>query len=246
MQENTSVAEAGPGWNPVIRWLALAGVVGPILFLSVLTILGFLRPGYSPIRQAGSDLGVGPNAWILNLSFVITGLLLIAFAIGFFLGMDQILTKGWRLTCLVLLVLSGVGFITAGIFTEAPATVTLHWTLAVPLTLLSPLVVCFIVGRQWRRVSGWRGYGRYSLLTALGVVAFYLLTYAFFIPSSPLSGAHIGGLLERVLILVVFAWYVVIGWRLFVWVGSQQRVGTQRAYQGEPEPSRGEQDAPFR
>jgi hypothetical membrane protein len=222
MQESTSVAEAGPMWNPVTRWLALAGVVGPILFLSVLTILGFLRPGYSQIRQAGSDLGIGPNAWILNLSFVITGLLLIAFAIGFFLLMRQVLGRGWRRTCLVLLILSGTGWIIAGIFTEAPATVTLHWALGVPLAFLSPLVVCFIVGRQWRRVSEWRGYGRYSLLTALGVVVFYLLTYAFFIPSSPLSGIHIGGLLERVLILVVLAWYVVIGWRLFVWVGSHQ------------------------
>lgn len=217
MQEHLSFAPASskPWRKQVIRWLALGGVVGPIPFLSVLTILGFLRPGYSQISQAGSDLGIGPNAWIQNLSFLITGLLLIAFAIGFFLGMDQILQKGWRLTCLVLLTLAGGGFIFAGIFTEAPATVMLHWVLGFLLAFLSPIVVCVIVGRQWRHVSEWRGYGRYSMFTALGVVAFILLSYAFFIPGSPLSGLQVGGLVERVLLLVVFVWYVIIGWRLF-------------------------------
>jgi hypothetical membrane protein len=217
MQEHLSFASASskPWRKQVIRWSALAGVVGPILFLAVLTILGFLRPGYSQISQAGSDLGIGPNAWILNLTFVINGLLLIAFAISFFLGMHHVFGRGLRLACLVLLLLSGMGWMAAGIFTEAPATVTLHWALGFPLAFALPIVVCIIVSRQWRRVSEWRGYGRYSLFTALGVVASIFLSYAFFIPGSPLSGIQVGGLIERFLILVVFAWYVVIGWRLF-------------------------------
>ena len=153
--------------NFTARWLALAGVVGPIVFVGAFTLAGFLRPGYSPIHQAISDLGVGTNAWLLDIDCVVFGVLLLAFAIGFFLGMCQVLADGWRLTCLILLILSGMGAINAGIFTEAPATVTVHWTLGFQLAVLPPVVVCGIVGWQWLRVSGWHGYGWYSLIAAL-------------------------------------------------------------------------------
>src|SRR5262245_46047417 len=109
------------------RWLALAGVVGPILFVLGFTLAGFLRPGYSPISQAVSDLGVGPNAWLQNANFVLFGLLLITFASGFYLGMRSVISRGWLVACFVLLILSGVGIINGGIFTEDPSTVILHW-----------------------------------------------------------------------------------------------------------------------
>lgn len=223
MQTRVPVAPSRPGATIAVRWLALAGVVGPLFFLLMLTMLGLLRPGYSAISQAGSDLGIGPNAWMLNISFFITGLLLIAFAFGFFVEMRQMLGKRRRVACLVLLILSGIGFITLGIFTEAPATVTLHWTLGLPLATLPPVVVYAIAGWQWRRVAGWRGYGWYSLLTVVGTVGSYFLTFAFFDPTSPWSSIHIGGLMERLFILVIFAWYVLIGWRLFLRAGSRQQ-----------------------
>ncbi|HEU5368901.1 MAG TPA: DUF998 domain-containing protein, partial [Ktedonobacterales bacterium] len=180
-------------------------------------------PGYSAISQAGSDLGVGPNAWMLNASFFITGLLLIAFALGFFVEMRQMLGKRRRVACLVLLILAGIGFITLGIFTEAPATVTLHWTLGLPLATLPPVVVYALAGWQWQRVPGWRGYGWYSLLTVVGTVGSYFLTFAFFNPASSWSTLHIGGLMERLFILVIFAWDIVIGWRVFLQAGARQQ-----------------------
>ena len=146
-------------------------------------------------------------------------MLQLAFAIGFFLGMRQVIRKGWLLTCLVLLILSGVGSINSGIFTEAPATVTLHWTLGFLLVVLPLVMACAIAGWQWLRLSGWRGYAWYSLLTALGTVMCILLSFVFLAPRSPISGARIGGLMERVLGLVALAWYVVVGWRLFVLAG---------------------------
>ena len=50
----------------VPRLVALIGVVSPILCVLVFTLAGFLRPGYSPIHHVISDLGVGPDGWILN------------------------------------------------------------------------------------------------------------------------------------------------------------------------------------
>lgn len=216
MLENGPFAPSKLRWNQAARWLALAGVVGPILFVVVFTLAGFLRPGYSPVRQAVSDLGIGRNAWLQNTNFFVFGVLLLAFAIGFFLGMRQVIRRGWLVTCLILLILSSVGIINSGIFTEVPATVTLHWMLGFQLAVLPLVAACAIAGWQLRRVSGWRGYGWYSLITAGGIVALTLLSFAFFSPASPVSGAHIGGVIERILALVVFAWHVVVGWRLFV------------------------------
>jgi hypothetical protein len=63
-----------------IRWLALAGVVGPILFIALFTLAGLLRPGYSAIRDAISDLGIGPNAWIQNANFTLS--IIVSVALG--------------------------------------------------------------------------------------------------------------------------------------------------------------------
>src|SRR2546423_12788170 len=70
-----------------IRPFTLAGVIGSLLFVFGFTIDGFLRPGYSPIHQVVSDLGIGENAWILNTDLVVFGLLFMLFAIGFYQAM---------------------------------------------------------------------------------------------------------------------------------------------------------------
>src|SRR5258706_5839403 len=75
----------------------IGGVINPIAFVLTYTVAGFLRPGYSPIHQAISDLGVGSNGSLLDTLAVISGLLLIAFVVGFALSMRRVLSLGWRL-----------------------------------------------------------------------------------------------------------------------------------------------------
>jgi hypothetical membrane protein len=41
-------------------------MAGPILFVVAFTVDGLLRPFYSPIHQAISDLGVGPNGNLMD------------------------------------------------------------------------------------------------------------------------------------------------------------------------------------
>jgi hypothetical membrane protein len=154
-----------PKPNPADRWLALAGVVGPILYVAVFTLAGFLRPGYSPIHQAISNLGVGSNGWLLDGSSVINGLLLIVFAVGFALSMRQVLSPGWRWLSAALLALHGLGLATAGIFTEAPSTLTIHWLVGANLGFFGPVVAFLVTGLALRRDAQWRGWG-ISLLGA--------------------------------------------------------------------------------
>jgi hypothetical membrane protein len=230
MQKHVPFTRAKSWWHQAARWFALAGVVGPILYVVVFTLAGFLRPGYSPVRQSISTLGVGANAWLLNTDAVVFGVSLLAFAIGFFIFMQQTFPKGRRITCLVLLILSSIGAINTGLFPASSTTAVLHWALGFLLGLLSLVVVYIIAGWQWRQRSDWHGYGWYSLATAIAAVILILLSFVLLAPRSASGGpsTSVGGLIERVLILVAFAWHVAIGWRLFTLTGSHQRGGSPR------------------
>src|SRR6266699_1788934 len=52
-------------------------------FVLAYTVAGILRPGYSPIHQPISDLGVGSNGSLMDTIAVVHALLLMAFAVGF-------------------------------------------------------------------------------------------------------------------------------------------------------------------
>jgi hypothetical membrane protein len=63
------------------QWLAIAGIVAPILYISVAIIMGLLEPGYRHKTMMMSILG-GVGGWrgaAFNLELVLTGTLLIAF-----------------------------------------------------------------------------------------------------------------------------------------------------------------------
>jgi hypothetical membrane protein len=197
------------------RWFALGGVVGPILFVAMFTFAGAIRAGYSPIHQAISDLGVGPNPWLLNASLIIMGVLLVGFAIGFFRSAEVEIRGRWRWVCAVLIAFPGIGFLDAGVLTEAPATVTLHWVPSNLLITIGSLAGFFIVGLKLRRDSRWHGLSTYSMITSPATL--FLLAAEFWIwaPGTPLFTSHLGGLMERVLFVEILAWYVVFGWRLF-------------------------------
>ena len=223
MQERVPLASSKQVWDQVARWLVLiGGVINPIAFVLVYTVAGILRPGYSPIHQAISDLGVGPNGSLLDAIAVLHGLLLVAFAVGFALSMRQVLSVGWRWSGAALLVVRGLALVTAGIFTDAPATVAIH-SLATIVALLSMMGAFIVIGLGLRRDSQWRGWGTYSLVAAVVTLVLVAVEFWAFTPGSPLAPAQVGGLMERVVSVETLAWYVVFGWRLFVLASSLQQ-----------------------
>jgi hypothetical membrane protein len=135
------------------------------VFISVFTLAGLLRPGYSPIRQAVSDLGAGPGGWLLDGTLVVTGLLLMAFAVGFAWRMRPVLTPNWRRSSAALLALHGLGVALAGVFTEAPETLVMHKRAATAV-FFAPVVAFLIAGLALRRDPRWRGWGRALLAAA--------------------------------------------------------------------------------
>lgn len=216
MQRDVTFASSRQSSNQTARWLAfIGGVVGPILFVLSFTVAGFLRPGYSLISQAVSDLGVGPMAWLVDVGAILLGIGMIALAVAFFQVTRAIMSPAWRWTSAILVALPGIGYIVGSIFTEAPSTLLIHWLVGATLGLYFPVVTFIVVGLALLRHREWRRYGIYSLVMSIATVAAIVFVQLAFTPGSALIVFHVGGLAERVDIVVILAWYVAFGWRLF-------------------------------
>jgi hypothetical membrane protein len=205
------------------RWLAAGAIVGSVLFTVTYTFAGALRPGYSPIDQAISDLGVGDRAWLLNVALIVLGLLLVGLAVDFYRLVRPEASRLLRLATAIFLAMVGAGYVVAGIF---PETIPIHWLLGAtliyvgaPLGFLLAAVLLLRGGPTWRRL------GVYSLVASLATVVLVGLTFAVFSSYSFSPGAlpvgRLGGLMERLLFTEILAWYVVIGSRL--WRGQAWR-----------------------
>jgi len=206
--------------NALVQLCALAGVVGPLLFVLGFTLAGWLTPGYSPLSQSVSSLGVdGAYPWLQNTNFVVFGLLILAFAVGFFHQMREVLSRMGLWTSTFLLVLTGAGLVNDGFFTEGSVT-------ALPgilhafgfLVIFGSLVTAlWVIGSQLRQLSAWRRCGWYTLLTSwvtLGVL---------FSAAALADSLQLTGLFQRILVVVAFGWYVVMGCRLFIFARAQAR-----------------------
>jgi hypothetical membrane protein len=71
--------------NKSQKWPAIAGMLAPFLYISMIILLGLLEPGYNQ-RTMMSVLG-GVQGWrgaIFNLGLVLIGIFLIVFGIGLF------------------------------------------------------------------------------------------------------------------------------------------------------------------
>lgn len=209
---NKTIVPPTTNSNTFIRLSGLGAVVGSILFVVAFTVAGFLRPGYLPIDQAISDLGIGPISWLLNVPLVLLGFLLVVMAIGFSQAMGPVMSRGWRLACGILLASTGLGFATTGIF---PETNPIHWMVGQPLFAIGSVFGILLTGLQLLRDRRWHSYGVYSLLTSAIALVLIVLMNLTLNPTSRWAALHVGGLAERVALLDVLVWYVVIAWRLF-------------------------------
>ena len=55
------------------RWAGVA-IAGALAYVAIDSILALADPQYSLIRNAESDYGVGPNAWLMDVNFLLRGI----------------------------------------------------------------------------------------------------------------------------------------------------------------------------
>ncbi|MCW3815955.1 DUF998 domain-containing protein [Micromonospora sp. DR5-3] len=200
------------------RWLALGAVVGPVLFTLAWLVLGILSPGYtffghrftdySPISQPISGLGLGVTAPYMNTAFVVTGLVLAVGVVGVFRAVppNRPALRRWSVA---LLACTGIGQVVCGIFNlEAAMLHSLGFTLAVGI----PIAAFLVAGCYLRGVPGWRRFGTLLLLGSPLTLVLLVAFFATFQPTADGAEHGIAGLVQRLLVLQVHGWFVVMGW----------------------------------
>ena len=74
--------------SSLMRWAALAGIAGPVLFTVGFLVQEQLRRGeYDPISEVVSALAAGEGGWMQQVNFVVLGVLTMVFAVGLHRGL---------------------------------------------------------------------------------------------------------------------------------------------------------------
>ncbi|MGE5642688.1 MAG: DUF998 domain-containing protein [Byssovorax cruenta] len=176
-----------------IKIAALAGIIGPLLLGSVITLLTILERDFmlsigwklnAPLDWP-SGLALGPIGWIMTLTFFVSGILIIVFASGLRLSLLPLRSAG---IAIWLLILAGVGMI--GLVSPTDKTIrttpkTWHGILhdssfaAIGLTLMPAMI---LLGYVFRKDPRWQNLAVYTWITvALAVPTFWMKGVAFYI-----------------------------------------------------------------
>ena len=191
----------------------LAGSAAVVVYVVAVVLGGLLRPGYSHISQAVSELiEVGaPNKGILDPLFMAYNVLTAVFAVGVFLARtDRDRGSLAVATAAVLLLEAVVGFVTVFVPEDVPgtaatATGAMHILLA-SMSSLSTMAAILLVFLWLRNTPGGKGYAVYSLVTL--IVVFITGGVA---AATTAEGVPINGLAERLTIGAFLQWMFVLG-----------------------------------
>jgi hypothetical protein len=110
--------------------------------------------------------------------------------------------------------------VTTATFTDAPATVHIH-AAATGIGAVSRLLAMVSVGIVVLVRRDMRPWAVYSFAAAAATLLLFGAEYAAFAPSSPLATARIGGLMERIFVIELESWYVLLAIGLFRFAGAE-------------------------
>jgi hypothetical protein len=199
-------------------FLACGAMGGPLFVLAFL-IEGANRANYDPLRHPVSSLTLGDSGWTQTANFIITGLLMLAFAAG----LRRTLVRGKGSTWGPLLVgVWAVGLLGAGVFATDPVSGyppgtpdrlsgnSWHGALHDLFSLLGFVALaaaCFTFGR-WFFGRGKRGWALYSAASGVVFAVTFVFSNAGFAQVAGL--VDLAGLLQRVAVTVGFCWLTLL------------------------------------
>jgi len=199
------------------RYLALCGVIAPLLFTFMTILGGILRPGYSHISDTVSELMSpgSPNKPLLDTLYTLFAILIILFGIGL---MNFIRSSGRSssagITGASLYIAMGViNVTTATIFPQdpwgSPPTFPgrMHMVMSGVISILT-LFSMLLLGIWFNRAGIFPKFAIYSFIN----IWIIILTAVFFIAN---IGNPFMGLAERTTILASFPWTIILAYLMY-------------------------------
>jgi hypothetical protein len=192
------------------KLLLLCGIIGGPLFVIAFLVLGAARKGYDPMRQPVSALAMGPNGWLQQVNFWVTGALMLGAACGLRLTAHRYSLWGPLLIGVFALGLLGAGlFVTDITGLSGTPERSLRTRQAVLhdlfsfIAFVSLIAACFVFSRLYSAAGrpGWSAYC--AVAGALLAVGFVLFARGF---SGSGRLAPVSGLLQRLTIAIGWLW----------------------------------------
>ncbi len=192
------------------RQFAILGLLSPMLFLVTYLIMSTLRPEYSFLTKAVSELGSldAPNKWIWNsIGYILTGLLISIYSFGLFKSISN--GHGNKLP-LISFVLSGLFMSLSGIFPgdfeNRQSTTMLFHAIGSFGSYIFFLMGAFTYPRQMKRTEYWAP-------SVTPTLIFTWLTILF--GAWPFVFRNIPAVGQRLVFFFYFAWIFYTALRLY-------------------------------
>ncbi len=100
------------------RRLLLCGAIAGPLFIFVVLVQDYTRPGFNPRLMPLSQLSLGPSGWIQIANFVLAGVLNLLYAVGLWRWLHPGRAGTWGP---LLIGAYGLGLVAVGVFATDPA-----------------------------------------------------------------------------------------------------------------------------
>ncbi|MDC8000190.1 DUF998 domain-containing protein [Aequorivita todarodis] len=193
---------------------ALGGIAGPIIFIVMTVICGSMRLGYSHSNQFISELGATGtvNSLLMNyVGFIPSGILIAVFGISI---LTEFKKQKPAAIGSILIIVFGLGISVDGLVScdvGCPVAGSMenliHNTVA-PIAFLSAIAGTGLLGLSFKKMKNFFALWKYSIFTCLISFVFLLALVA------SLESREFIGLWQRLLLLTLFLWCGIVGFRL--------------------------------
>lgn len=187
----------------------MAGILAPVVFVSVFTVAGALRPGYHPVSMFVSELSLGPGGWVQRLNFAVTGSLIAVFGWSTvpLLRRSSGRVGPSSITFMVLgtcLALSGVANTDpSAMFSQTTTHGVVHGILGAVVFLSLP-ISCLQVAAELRRRELRATMRRVTVAVGVAMFALIVVLKVSELPTTFLFAWR--GLVQRIILIGYFVW----------------------------------------
>ncbi|OGN95125.1 MAG: hypothetical protein A2Y89_02855 [Chloroflexi bacterium RBG_13_51_18] len=198
-------------WN-LYTFLAIAGIIAPVILVVGDLTAAFASPGYSLIENSISSLALTKIGWMQTIGFLFLGLLVEVFTAGLLFNI-----KGSRLFYLgiAFFVIFGFAMLLIGAFRTDPIGAErtiegrIHGLTAQTAFTIFPAALLFLFS-SIKKDPNWKRLFRYTFITLILAVVLIIVIRVAQEPNS------VFGLMERLLVVNMILWVEIAAINLFV------------------------------